>query len=59
MIVKFNSKNDVQPEGIFHLPEVHWLTNPNDSLNVHVDPSWSCCQKAPGGQKLSTQELKI
>ena len=45
MIVKFDSKNDVQAEGIFHPPEVHWLTNPNNSLYVHVDPSWSCCQK--------------
>ena len=46
MIVKFNSKKDVQAEGIFHLPKVHWLTNPNNSLHVHVDTSWSCCHKA-------------
>ena len=46
MIVKLNSKNDVQAEGIFHQPEVHWLTNPNNSLHVHVDPSWSCWHKA-------------
>ena len=46
MIVKLNSKNDVQAEGIFHPPEVHWLTYLNNSLHVHVDPSWSCCQKA-------------
>lgn len=43
MIVKFNSKNDVQAEGIFHPLEVLWLTNPNNSLLVHVDPSRSCC----------------
>ena len=46
MIVKFNSKNDVQAERIFHPPEVHWLTNLNNSLHVHVDPSWSYYLKA-------------
>ena len=47
IVVKFNSKYDFQAKGIFHPPEVHWLTNPNYSLHVHVDSSWSCCQKPP------------
>ena len=38
MIVKLNSKNNVQAKGIFHPLEVHWLANPNNSLYVHVDP---------------------
>ena len=39
MIVKLNEKHDIQVEGMFHPPEVHWLTNPDDSLHVHMDPS--------------------
>ena len=43
MIIKLNSKNDVQAEGIFHSPKVYWLTNSNNSLHMHVDPFWLCC----------------
>ena len=39
MIVKLNLKNDIHAEGIFHPLEVHWLTNPDDSLHVHIDLS--------------------
>ena len=37
MIAKFNSKRDIQAKGIFHPPEIHWLTNLDDSLHLHID----------------------
>ena len=58
MIVKFNSKNDVQTEEIFHPPEVHWLTNPNNSPHEHVEPLGHVARKHSSGQKLLTQEFK-
>ena len=35
MIVKLN----IHAEGIFHLPEVHWLTNLDDYFHVDIDSS--------------------
>ena len=46
MIVKLNSKNDIQAEGIFHPSKIHWLTNPDDSLHLHMDTIWACCHNA-------------
>ena len=46
MIAKLNSKKDIQVEGISHPPEIHWLTNPDDSLHLHMDTTWACCQNA-------------
>ena len=37
MIAKLNSKKDIQVEGISHPPEIYWLTNPDDSLHLHMD----------------------
>ena len=28
------------------MSEVLWLTNPDDSLHVHMDITWACCQNA-------------
>ena len=46
MIAKFNSKRDIQAKGIFHPPEIHWLTNLDDSLHLHIDTTQACCQNA-------------
>ena len=43
MIAKLNSKKEIRVEGIFHPPEIHWLTNPNDSLHLRMDTTWACC----------------
>ena len=42
MIDKLNSKKDIHVEGIFHPPEIRWLTNPNESLHLHMDTTWAC-----------------
>ena len=46
LIVKLNSKNDFRAEGIFHLVEVHWVTNPDGTLHTHRDTSWVSCYHA-------------
>ena len=46
MIAKLNSKKEIWAKGILHPPEIHWLTNPNDSLHLHMDTTWACCQNA-------------
>ena len=43
MISKLNSKKEIRAEGIFHPPKIHWLTNPNDSIHLHMDTIWACC----------------
>ena len=46
LIAKLNSKKDIRAKGIFHPPKIHWLTNPHDSLYLHMDTTWACCQNA-------------
>jgi len=43
MIAKLNSKKEIRVEGIFHPPKIHWLTNLNDSIHLHMDTIWACC----------------
>ena len=46
LIAKLNSKNDIRAEGIFHPSEMHWVTNPDDTLHSHMDTSWVFCHQA-------------
>ena len=46
LIAKLNSKNDIRAEGIFHPSEMHWVTNPDDTLHSHMDTSWVSCHQA-------------
>ena len=46
LVAKLNSKNDIHVEGILHLAEIHWVTNPNGTLHTHMDTSWVSCYHA-------------
>ena len=46
MIAKLNSKKDIRVEGIFHPSEMHQVTNPDDTLHLHMDTTQACCQNA-------------
>ena len=46
IIVKLNSKKDIRAKGIFHLSEMHWVTNPNDTVHLHMDTTWASCHNA-------------
>ena len=46
LIAKLNSKKYIQAEGNFHPSKLHWVTNPDDTLHLHMDTSWVSCHDA-------------
>ena len=46
LIAKLNSKKNIWAEGIFHPSEMHWVTNPNDTLHLHMNTFWISCHHA-------------
>ena len=46
IIAKLNSKKDIRVEGIFHPSEMHQVTNPYDTLHLHMDTTWASCHHA-------------
>ena len=46
MVANLNSKKDIRAEGIFHSSEMHWVTNPDDTLQLHMDITRASCHHA-------------
>ena len=46
MVAKLISKKDIRVEGIFHPSKMHWVTNLDDTLHLHMDTTWAFCHHA-------------